>query len=269
MRRSFDLFLSFLVGCWLIAAALAPVANGDDRAEFARKLQNPIAYLSVVPFQNDFHEDIGVQNEGHQYELKIQPVIPVPLSPTWNLLHRLTLPLVSNHNVLGNYQTGFGDMQYSAFFSPTPAKTGENWGVGPAFQFPTATEDALGAKKWATGPTGIALVQEGPMTYGILLRQLWSVAGSSDRPSISQFYFQPFFAMTDETALTLALSIEDTHDWRSDQNLGYAIFTGSQVLRWGTQTVSVGGGFKWGFDGPAEAKADWGLRATVAFIFAD
>jgi len=42
------------------------------------------------------------------------------------------------------------------------------------------------------GPTGVALVTPKPWVVGILARQLWSVAGPSDRSNVSQPLLQLF-----------------------------------------------------------------------------
>jgi hypothetical protein len=52
--------------------------------------------------------------------------------------------------------SGLNDIQQSLFLSP--AKPGKLiWGVGPIFQFPTATDDSLGQGKWGAGPTAVAV----------------------------------------------------------------------------------------------------------------
>ena len=81
---------------------------------------------------------------------------------------------------------------------------------------PTATDDALGAEKWAVGPTGVVLKQEGHWTYGALANHLWSVAGSDSRADISATFVQPFLAYTTKTAWTFTANSESTYDWEND-----------------------------------------------------
>jgi putative membrane protein len=75
----------------------------------------------------------------------------------------------------------------------SPANSGKRiWGVGPALSLPTATATPLGSGKFSIGPTGVALVTPKPWVVGMLARQLWSVAGPSDRSNVSQLLLQPF-----------------------------------------------------------------------------
>ena len=52
-----------------------PSAPADHASELAEKLQNPIADLISVPFQNNTKFNVG-PNKGTQDILNIQPLIP-------------------------------------------------------------------------------------------------------------------------------------------------------------------------------------------------
>lgn len=58
-------------------------AGGDDMAEVAKKLNNPVASLISVPFQNNFDFGGGPDDDGFQYKLNLQPVIPIDLNEDW------------------------------------------------------------------------------------------------------------------------------------------------------------------------------------------
>ena len=57
--------------------------SGDDAAELAKKLQNPVANLISVPIQNNWDFGIG-QEDAMRYLVNVQPVIPFSLNQDWN-----------------------------------------------------------------------------------------------------------------------------------------------------------------------------------------
>src|SRR4026208_1634505 len=75
----------------LVATSVAHAQQGDSLREAA---QNPIADLISLPFQNNTNFDIG-RSENTQNLLNIQPVSPLKLNQSWNLITRPILPVVS------------------------------------------------------------------------------------------------------------------------------------------------------------------------------
>ncbi len=180
-----------------------PAAQAQDAAKLAKDLANPIASLISVPFQFNFESDIGPLDQGSRLTTNVQPVVPVSLNDDWNLISRTIVPVVSQEDIFpgSGDQFGLGDTVQSLFFSPKAlTSSGWTWGVGPVFLLPTATDELLGADKWGAGPTGVALKQVGPWTYGALANHLWSFAGDSDRNDISNTFLQPFVTYTTPTA---------------------------------------------------------------------
>ena len=62
-------------------------SDEDESAELARAVQNPVADLISVPFQNNTDFDFGPR-ERTQNVLNIQPVIPISLSEDWLAITR-------------------------------------------------------------------------------------------------------------------------------------------------------------------------------------
>jgi hypothetical protein len=84
------------------------------------------------------------------------------------------------------------------------------------FLLPTGSEDLLSAKSWGASPTGVALKQEGPWSYGLLANHLWSFAGSGQQ-DLNESFVQPFVSYTTPTAWSFALNTESTYDWQRKQ----------------------------------------------------
>jgi len=164
-------------------------------------------------------------------------------------------------------QDGLGDTTQSFFFSPKePGPGGIIWGLGPVFLYPTATQDLLGGGQWGAGPTAVALVQEGGWTIGALANQIWSFAGNDDRSDINATFVQPFAAYTTKTHTTFTVSTESTYDWNTSQWTVPVIGQISQVLKIGSQPVSIQLGAKYYAEGPSGAP-DWGVRLNFTLLF--
>ncbi|TDH58082.1 hypothetical protein E2C06_34480 [Dankookia rubra] len=94
-----------------IAGAIAAIAS--DRAaaqesnsgDLAAKLANPIAALISVPFQSNLDYGGGT-GQAFRYTMHFQPVVPLTLSPDWNLILRTVVPLQHIERVFPDHRTG-------------------------------------------------------------------------------------------------------------------------------------------------------------------
>lgn len=261
---------TLLSACFATGSALAQDA---DKAELAKQLSNPIASLINLPFQLNYDTNLGTQDQGDQFKLNIQPVIPMSLNEDWNLISRTIIPVTYIDDIAPGQgsEFGLGDITPAFWFSPkAPTAGGLIWGVGPQFLLSTATEDVLGAKKWGAGPTAIALKQSGSWTYGALAGHIWSFAGSDNRSDVSLTNIQPFLAHTWPSSVTLSANIESTYNHEASSGQEWSIPINvqlSKVVKAGNQLMSVKGGIRYWADSPDAGAEDWGLRFELALLF--
>lgn len=242
--------------------------TGNSSADLAKTLANPIGALISVPFQNNYDFGAGPDGDGEQFKLNLQPIIPIEMNEDWLLISRTILPFVDQQDVIGtSSQSGLADTLQSFFFSPAkPTESGWIWGAGPAMLLPTATDDLLGGEKWGTGPTAVALKQEGGWTYGALANHIWSFAGDDARDDVSATYLQPFVSYTTKTSTTFTLNTESTYDWTNDQWTLPLNLMVQQIVKIGDQPIALTAGARYYAEKPDDGP-EWGLRFAIIFLF--
>jgi hypothetical protein len=164
------------------------------------------------------------------------------------------------------YQDGLSDITQSFFLSPRSLPNGLIVGVGPAFLYPTATDDKLGSQKWGAGPTFILAEQQGGWTYGLLFNHLWSFAGDEDRRSVNNSFVQPFISYATKTKTTFTINSEATYDWNESQWTVPLNASVAQLVRIGKLPVQFTVGGRYYAEGPSGAP-QWGLRFVITPLF--
>jgi hypothetical protein len=221
------------------ASKLTPAQQEALRLAIIKTSQNPVGNITVVPFQNNFNYGFGPYTR-LQYNLNVQPVIPVMLSPSLTLIARTIFPIVNQPSVApppvclspnGCPSTfGIGDTQEQFFFAPKTKPDQLIWGVGPIFQVPTGSPALLTSGKWSAGPDAVALIMPGKWVMGALVTQLWSFAGESSRPDVNTFLLQPFLNYNLKNGWALSTSPVMTANWSAAQNK-WAVPLGGGVSR--------------------------------------
>ena len=264
--------LVFSISTAALAAEPVSVATSSaaptDATALAVKLQNPVADLISVQFQNNVNFGVG-ENNGMLYLLNFQPVIPLHITPEWNYIVRPVLPFISTSNVYGpGYVSGLGDLEIETFLSPSaPGPFGIIWGIGPTSILPTATQKKLGGDVMTLGPSGVALWQKNGWTVGSLVTQNWRVAGPGD---YNATYLQPFIAHTFKTATTIGVDSESSYNWISegaDQDWTISFNnTYSQVIKIGKIPVQIGVALQYYAQSPVPGQ-QWGFRVNITPMF--
>lgn len=179
------------VATLLLAAVLAaplcaqqtvsPSIISTSPQELAKSVHNPFEDFVKIPLQSTTGFSVGPHHNAGD-SLNLQPFLPFSLNQEWDLFARPSLSV--NYQPSPHEQFGIADMQGSFFFSPHNANNWI-WGIGPVFQFPTATSPELGTGRWSAGPTAALIYSNGPWFGGVLTYQLMSFAGNRARGSVN------------------------------------------------------------------------------------
>ena len=261
-----------------VAILLAPLPclaqGGSSDSDLAAKIQNPVADLISVPFQNNTNFGIG-PHDRTQNVLNIQPVIPFHLSEEWNLITRTILPLAWQPDVIRSGDAsshgtfGLGDTLVSLFLSP--AKPGRLiWGVGPVFQLRTGTSRATSSEKWGLGPTAVVLVTPKPWVIGVLVNNVWGFTGNSNRQNVNQMTLQYFVNYNFAHGWYLTSSPIVTADWKAGTGDKWTVPFGGgvgKVFRLGKLPLNGQLAAYWNAVSPNDLPApSWQLRAQLALL---
>jgi hypothetical protein len=229
-------------------AAGATSAAGSAHDDLAKKLQNPFADMITFPFQNI--TSLGLDSgDGSSAScpkahcrgdvLNLQPVFPLHLTRSWNVLARPILPL--SHATVPDSEFGLGDLDFEPFLSPR--KPGSVvWGVGPILGFPTATGTDLGTGKWTAGPSVAVFMLRGHWAFSLILNQQWSYAGDSSRERVSLLQVQPTLTYVAGHGWFLTSGPLVTADWTKPSGQRWLVPLGGgvgKVLSIGKQKLNL------------------------------
>jgi hypothetical protein len=197
----------------------------------ALQAQNPLTPLYSIINEYDRNPGWGPLRRT-QDVLLVEPVIPLRLTPDYNLVSRWITPVVWQPAVAPTIDSefGLGNIQPQFFFTPAHTGDGFVWALGANAWLPTATDKTLGINKWGGGPTAVALWIEGPLLTGVLAQNTWAGSHGSSLTGerVNQLLVKPFVFYNFSEGWYLASSPNITADWTVPDN------------KW---TVPLGGGF--------------------------
>jgi hypothetical protein len=264
--------VAVLAGAILCAAA-APASAQEklSATELAKLAQNPVGNLISLPFQNNTNLNFGPE-KGTQNILNIQPVIPIEVTPDWNVITRTILPVIWNPSLGPNDSstTGTGDTTFTAFLSP--AKPGKLiWGAGPVVQIPTNSNAELGNKNWGLGPSFVVLhLDKGdPWVYGVLVNNVWSLSSDERGGSYNNGLIQPFVNYNFEEGFYLTSSPIATVNWDAPSGQKWTVPVGGgigKIFHLGRLPVNTQLSAYYNVERPDNA-ANWQIRFQVQLMF--
>jgi hypothetical protein len=244
---------------------------GKDEAAIAKETENPIADLISVPFNN--YSTFNYGSKGTLDILEIQPVIPIHLTPDWNLITRTVLPVVWTPDLspVPTVPVGIAPADFSAFLTPKNETNGWLWGVGPVVQIPTITSSDLGSSVWGGGPTAVVVWTGDKIVAGALANAIWSFGGRHG-PFGNSYYtslFEPFFNYNFGGGWFAYSDPNITANWQA-KGIKWTVPLGGGVARiikvGGKLPIKLAAGLFYDAVQPSSG-GRWVLNANLTFIF--
>ena len=246
---------------------VAPAGAEPNVTDLAKKTQNPVGDLVSVPFQFNFNNGGGLEDET-MFNLNIQPVIPIHLSQSVSMIARTIIPISSFPTTAGTRSSGVGDIQEEIFL--TPAKPGAIiWGIGPVFSFPVATAEPAKTGTWAGGPGVVVLATPGPWVLGALAAQFSPLVDAGGPPRLNLFTIQYFINYNFGKGWTFGSAPTITANWDATGNDRWTLPFGASISRtlvFNGQPMTLGISYYHNLKGPDSAPSTT-LRFQLNLIF--
>jgi hypothetical protein len=233
-------------------STMTPEQLAAAEAALIKQSQNPVGNIAIIPFQNNVNYGYGPYVRD-QYNLNVQPVVPIELAPDLNLIARVITPFVNQPSAAppavcastyGCPSTfGIGDLNPQFFLAPKTKPNALIWGAGAQFLFPTGSSPQLTAGKYGAGPAIVGLIMPGNIVTGVLVTQMFSYAGDATRPNISSLFVQPFFNYNLKTWAIFVGSSGITANWNQPASNRWLVPIGTGVVktfRLGMQPMQLG-----------------------------
>ena len=236
----------------------------ESNEQLSREAANPLADLMSFPFQNNVDFGLGEFDRTRDV-LNIQPVIPLAGG---KIITRTIMPFVWLPDVTaesGSLSSGLSDITFTAFF-PVPAGS-LTLGFGPVLDIPSGG-DLRGSNKWSLGPSMVLLAQPGDWTFGVLVNNVWSFAGSSDRGDVNKGLLQYFIVRQLGNGWYVNSAPTLTVNWKAQSGQKWIVPFGAgfgKVAFLGKLPINTQMGAYFNAIKP-DIGPDWQLRIQVQFL---
>jgi hypothetical protein len=252
--------------------------KGDSLTEISKKLSNPVSETWSISFQQNNYKIATISGHGDRWNsnLNFQPVLPIALTKSWNLITRPVVTVFNSTPYPGVTTAGvdidrtiaFGDTIFMLNVSPAPSIAG-NWllGLGPTFIFPTAASDDTGQGKYQAGPAGIVGYLSKKWILAAFVQNWTSFSGDSDRPDVNQMNLQPIAAYFLPHGWSIGYSGNILANWEANGDEVWTVPIGigiGKVIKFGRLPVKIVLAGQWMPIHPDTFGQKWNVQISVS-----
>jgi hypothetical protein len=251
-------------------------ARADDHGSLANvgaKLSNPVSDVWAMFTQFGITVSDGNLNENAGEiggNMIFQPILPIPIygsgDKEWRLITRPTIPILFGNPVPEgpndfNATSGLGDITLPL---PLSVPAG-NWIVaaGPAFLFPTSTEDAFGRQQWGVGASAVFGYKTKKLVVGAFPQYYWGVGsrgndqGATPDASFMSLLYFAFYNLPN--AWQIGINPTVTYDAKASAHNKWNVPIGLVVAKT-TKILNHPVKFQFGFEYSVLSQRDFGQR---------
>ncbi|HUO05525.1 MAG TPA: hypothetical protein VMU16_10040 [Candidatus Binataceae bacterium] len=233
--------------------------------DLAKSAHNPFEEFVKIPIEPEAGFGIGPHHDPGA-SLNIEPTLPLQITDDWDVITQPNLTIAYQPSPHGQF--GLQDFQTLSYLTPAHAAKWI-WGIGPIFQFPTASSKELGTGHWCAGPTAAVVYSNGPWFNGIRTYQLMSFAGNRSRGSVNLTYVEPDFSYNFESGWYIDTDPAITFDWTANTANAWTLPVGADVgkaFNIGKQAMTMQIG-SYDFVKYPPNTPQWGIRLSITFLF--
>ena len=206
------------------------------KLELAKLVENPVSDLMRFGLGNNIFFGAGPKN--HEIVGLNFNAATTRKFGQWSILNRLIIPFTylpasapAAPSGDSGARFGLGDIQYTGFLVRDESKRffKSIGGLGPTIVFNSATDDRMGLGKWSAGPTLAIVRLPDPWVIGVVVRNLWSFAGNSQRERVNRFLLTPFVNYNFSNGWYLVSTPRIRANWEADSRNKWTIPIGGGV----------------------------------------
>ena len=195
-----------------------------DPRDIANQLVSPISDMVSVTGMWSWDQKIGVSN-GHAQTLAIVPQIPIHLSNSDYFVVRPTFIGQYQNDVYGNTGSGLSNTMLETFYSRGlgDPNTGDGWGIGPFLVAPAGASGRYGSQQTGGGLDAAIQLSNGPLIYGILGHQSWSLGGLPTSGTQNNLFINPYFAYVASNRWTYNFELDSLYNYDAHRTQNIAV----------------------------------------------
>ncbi len=238
-------------------------------AELAQAQQSRVTEVMNVGVQTNVAMDLGETRENRTL-VRLSMLLPVQISTDWKLVVFPLVPLrsIPPAGLAQERENGIGDAILRSYLTPSgPGKL--RWGIGPAAQLPTATNDTIGTGRFSLGATAILSYRGEVWTWSFIVEHIHAVDGVTSKKDVALTVLFPSISYTFRNAVNLGLTSEAFYDWHGPAGgrwLVPVLATISKVTDVGKVPINMLFGAGPFVAAPANGP-DWAVRLAMALLF--